>query len=1247
MTVNRYTKLIKTLKESPTNSMGGVYSLNPQGFDLRKADPPKTFYADIDGNWPSGIPGNDGDKKYVRPAGFWDGGTEWTQLGVSDLTQDFLLDDPTGKSTDGLIAEDGSVKTPLPPNSRHFILGPLVDGYVQNHGSDNYTNIGYLQKDTRQFVLLARIQGQFVADLHQTGARVWDGSSSQLTSYNSNFTLEMAEWFRDQITNNKITNNVPYFYSGGVPQRTLNQLECPNCPSGMFGGVSPGTSGLFGSGTPPTLGTQYTNPPGDSGNQEKAKIFNLTPDQVKTLAMLLALGLSIAAIVAVLFPEPSTTAAGATYLAGKFRFGASLKRALSNAFKRKPKTYKKIEYPKPSADDILLRNVNRATQKPIQPRTNPRTNPKKRFPVGDSYDYVIDFKQKLILERFNRELLNEVAPTGSGPAGGTEVADAYVDQMTQEYDADQLQQAADDANEIGTQGGKGLSDSDLKQIDDKAEQEATNLFNSISNPESMTIDQLSSALFTIYDTNSEWFDETFEKYDSLLPSENDYAELEKEFDEQKAEYFETKEDLEAQIEEIESQYNSGGGSWDQNGIRVYGDSTWGSQFTEQNFESSGQSFSEYQSLLAQIGFFNNESGPDEYGRYIPLSWSDVAYAKENGHKPEQFSGVAAEIVSLSYEMDEIMSDPLYPRLERNIYYSEEDYNKALSLQGEYQKLFKEYVNLWEGPGGFDELRDKAWDYDRRSKDMMQAAAYEVAKEKEELKSELENLGEVPNYDGYEEQKSELLRPFMLAMINDYNKFIEQGDNLEDTLTADAYDNYNWLWDNYGIDAAEWYLKNLDKPMQQNPYIPEGGYVPLDLAQDPFSLEGLTPTSVSNMSDEEKKKLLQQLIAAGLVNSDGTLKAEALSDDITSDMQRELEKIMNDPKNRPVDMPMQRQPYGGNMPTPGADELPDETQTTLAANQGPSTPVKYDSDMKQLVPNQGGGRPGKVRLKPGQLPKAQKNKNKTVVAHYEPPKFLRRRERKDLIENKNSNQKRILREIRQPVEIKKAPSKYKINFSNKNTFSSQTDELVGKANARGQQWKSENKRWSGYETTEKDNIIQDRVGHAKQAFDYMIEHGTQKSEWRTREVQEELNRIAHEKAMLKENPDFKSPFGNVEVSTTEKNIKNFEKVNKIKKVVGDKKVFSNKEIKPEYPKIDKMSAAYGDSRPPELTPDGEMERPSLKMDKNKIEFEHEKLQTGERASAYYKRLDPTTAKSMPDAAYPQIDAFRDQAKKKPK
>ena len=40
------------------------------------------------------------------------------------------------------------------------------------------------------------------------------------------------------------------------------------------------------------------------------------------------------------------------------------------------------------------------------------------------------------------------------------------------------------------------------------------------------------------------------------------------------------------------------------------------------------------------------------------------------------------------------------------------------------------------------------------------------------------------------------------------------------------------------------------------------------------------------------------------------------------------------------------------------------------NQGPSTPVKYDPGMKQLVPNMGAGRPGNVRLKPGfQIPLA--------------------------------------------------------------------------------------------------------------------------------------------------------------------------------------------------------------------------------------------------------------------------------------
>ena len=142
----------------------------------------------------------------------------------------------------------------------------------------------------------------------------------------------------------------------------------------------------------------------------------------------MAIGLSVAAVIAILFPEPASSAAGAGYLASKFRFAASLKKSLGQLWKAKPKTYKKIEYPKPTADEILLRNVNRATQRPVQRQINPRTNPKKRFPVGDSYDHIIDVEQKLILEAF----LNETAPTGSGAGGGTELADVYVDQVSQD-----------------------------------------------------------------------------------------------------------------------------------------------------------------------------------------------------------------------------------------------------------------------------------------------------------------------------------------------------------------------------------------------------------------------------------------------------------------------------------------------------------------------------------------------------------------------------------------------------------------------------------------------------------------------------------------------------------------------------------------------------------------------------------------------------------------------------------------------
>ena len=152
----------------------------------------------------------------------------------------------------GIIDEDGYVKTALPPGTRDFILGPLIDGFTYLHGYDAYTSIGYIQKDTRAFVLLGYIDGQWSEGFHHTSSSVdvWDGTESGFTSYNDKFTLEHALWFRDQVLKNKYTYNVPYFKNGGTPQQR------PWPPSGgwpdwipeplrdllddMFGGACPG-----------------------------------------------------------------------------------------------------------------------------------------------------------------------------------------------------------------------------------------------------------------------------------------------------------------------------------------------------------------------------------------------------------------------------------------------------------------------------------------------------------------------------------------------------------------------------------------------------------------------------------------------------------------------------------------------------------------------------------------------------------------------------------------------------------------------------------------------------------------------------------------------------------------------------------------------------------------------------------------------------------------------------------------------
>ena len=234
--------------------MSRVYSDNPGGFRLGPKDPEKIFYPDIDGNFPAGIPANPGDEKYVRPSAYWDEGpgstqsSDWDTVYNADYSYSTTVEN--ARNTDTIIDnETGFVKAPLPPGSRSFILGPIVDSYTHNHGNDNLTRIGYIQKDTREFVLLGFIRGRWGADsngntIYQDGftsGRVWNGLESSFTASNEQFTFAHLQWFHDQLKAKRVVKNAAYFFAGGITTVTGGGGE--GQPAGSTQGNTPGAGG--------------------------------------------------------------------------------------------------------------------------------------------------------------------------------------------------------------------------------------------------------------------------------------------------------------------------------------------------------------------------------------------------------------------------------------------------------------------------------------------------------------------------------------------------------------------------------------------------------------------------------------------------------------------------------------------------------------------------------------------------------------------------------------------------------------------------------------------------------------------------------------------------------------------------------------------------------------------------------------------------------------------------------------------
>ena len=219
-------------------------------------------------------------------------------LYTADWSYSVQEDNP--RNTETLIDPDtGYVRSELPPNSRSFILGPLVDLYFHNHSNDNRTYVGYVQKDTREFVLLGYVNGRWGNDddgnlIHQDGfttGRIWNGEQSGFTASNSNFTFEMLQWFHNKLKAGRYVKNASFFNSGGVP--IISGGGGTGQPSGTTQGnaVGAGTGDASnsnnanvgaGTGGTPNIGTPQD--PANHGGPGEAILWGLIADLVGPLS---------------------------------------------------------------------------------------------------------------------------------------------------------------------------------------------------------------------------------------------------------------------------------------------------------------------------------------------------------------------------------------------------------------------------------------------------------------------------------------------------------------------------------------------------------------------------------------------------------------------------------------------------------------------------------------------------------------------------------------------------------------------------------------------------------------------------------------------------------------------------------------------------------------------------------------------------------------------------------------------------
>ena len=1140
----------------PRNNTSGIYALNDPGFRLGQKDPRKVYYPDADGNWPAGIPGTPGELEYVRPEGYWSGGRDWDSQVSTDFSQDYLTTDPTGKSTDKLIGADGTVFSALPPGSENFILGPIVDGFVPNHTSDAYTNIGYIQKDTRQFVLLARINGQWKAGLNGSSSYpVWGGTSSGLTIYNQNFTLEMAQWVRDKVLANSYVSNVPYFYSGGVPQRPQGPADCPNCPPGMYGGNGIGPR-QFGSGGNPSIGSEQGAAKG--GNEKDAGYPWGKDDKKKKDDK----------------DKVYENEYGWLDKNGKWHRKRELtdeeERNMSWEERMKAKygpTNKDLE-DKKAAD----REKYERESKNIPPDWKGSEQEWRDYKAGGGDAAIRDGKkyEDVIKQgRENREKNGEInsldkafgiggdgKPSKSSldayKAGG---GDAAVRSGKSIQDVMKSGQKNIDSNDPYKAGGGDAAVKSGKSRDEVIAQGQKNL---------------------AYKAGGG---------DAALRSGK------------------SQQDIIAQGEKNLSQRQ------DQSGDIKIGSVNLSDPNTQNNINTALTIADAALMVASIIGILIPEPTTTAAGAAGLVSLLTKVGRVVGGIKTAKT--IADKSKNITGEVP-----PSTPKLPQGP--KQPDGTPPLTgtdLQG--KPLPKgpqpqEPSNPYRGPlSGQDIPKGQVGGGTKPTSPTPPTSSGGGLKGAGSVRVGATGLKQTgfKNVTGGQAPKATsgptILDPTGKGVVYSAPKVGQIGPN---PIAP-------------GTGASRYAMGNANPlKAQEGPGGVVGSLVPSN-APKTGSFSAEPQMAVPSGLAEKGIRIFKDVQSGKYANSPTANKIRQMAQDAGFAPGQSSIPASQLPKTNAI---------GGIMPNPQMST----TGLKFGVSTGSRTTTRKESyiieeisddDFDILMKNP------KFRKR---LPDLKKGieKELELIQLYDALFGIEGVDKMNenyFVDKKSylvENRARILREIKKPVVVPELPKKYKMNFAGKysaqntpdKTASKLSDELVASGNARGQRWRMDDKYWQGYETTERMNIIYDRVGHGDQYWEEIINENKRKNAWKTKEMQEHLNIMAHEKAMKEENPNYESPF-------YKEYIKEQETIQADKDPLF-KKIASKLKKEIDYP--DKPSKNGVPNEPPPEMVNGY--HPNF----------------GKRKD-YYKRLDPQSASAMPETGDPETDAQVKAARKKPK